>query len=94
MVDSTTYQRHLKKQMKPMDAWFNKKGCRGVAFQVNLRSYSTYSYNETFNDMLPKFHSPKYYSSQMRFFLQAVDLHIEKVYKIRVYWAIRAEQTN
>ena len=78
-VEITTYQHHIKEKMKPMDSWCKKKGCRGVNFQENLISYSTYSYNETFNDILPKFHSPRYYASQMSFFLQAVDRHIGKV---------------
>ena len=68
--------------MNPMDAWCKKKYQRGATLQDNLSSYSTYSYNETFNEMLPKFHSPRYYASQMIFVLKAVDQHIGKVYKM------------
>ena len=93
-VNSTTYQHHRKEQMKPMDAWCKKKGCRGVTFQDNLSSYSTYSSNEKFNDILPNFNSSKYYASHMSFALRSVDRNIGKVYKMRVYRAIRAEQTK
>ena len=75
--------------MNPMDTRYKKKGCRGVTFQDNLSSYSTYSYNETFNEILPNFHSPMYYSSHMSFVLQAVDRYIGKVYKMHVYRDIR-----
>ena len=75
-----------------MDAWCNNKGFRSVTFQKKISSYSTYSYNETFDEMLPNFHSPRYYASHMSFVLQAVDRHIGKVYKMCVYRAIREEQ--
>ena len=71
--ESTTYKHHIKEQMKLMDAWCKKKVCRGVTFQGNLSSYSTYSFNETFNDINPNFHSPMYYAPQMIFVLQEVD---------------------
>ena len=44
--------------------------------------------------MLPNINSPRYYDSQMRFVLHAVDRNIGKVYNMRVYRAIRAEKTK
>ena len=80
--------------MKPIDAWFKKKGYKGVNFQENLISYSTYSSNKTFNAIITNFDSLRYYASQMNIFLQAVARHIVKVYNMGVYRAIRAEQTD
>lgn len=91
-VDSETHQHHLREQMKPIDTWCESKGSKGIIFQDQLSSYLTGISVATFEEELPNFLPPRYYPSQMSFVLQAVDRHIGKVYKMRVYRAIRAEQ--
>lgn len=91
-VDSNTYQHHLREQMKPIDTWCESKGSKGVTFQDQLSSYLTETSVATFEEALPNFLPPRYYPSQLSFCVQAVDRHVGKVYKMRAYRSIRAEQ--